>query len=740
MMGDEVFTLPIAIGERIGPYRLTSEIGEGGFGIVYRATQEEPVHREVAIKVIRPGMDTRGVIARFEAERQALAMMDHQNIAKVLDAGATNAGRPYFVMELVVGERITDFCDNHRLSTRRRLEIFTQVCSAVQHAHQKGIIHRDIKPSNVLVAQTERGPVPKVIDFGIAKAIGEQPLTDKTLVTSCGQFLGTPVYTSPEQAGVGRTDVDTRTDIYSLGVLLYELLTGETPHRVTEIGQTTAATLLEMIREHEPMRPSARLKTLDAEQLVTVAARRHSVPESLPSEVAGDLDWIVMKALEKNRDRRYETPHRLLDDIQRYLCCEPVSARPPSKSYQIRKFLRRHRTESIAGALSLLSLLCAFAVSTSLYLSEREARQKSVDAENAQKRLRTLAETNEFHAKLKARESEQIADFLTKIFASVNPDVAMGLDTTLIRKIISNAGERMAVELANQPEVEASLRATIGHLLMNFDELAQSESNYRLALKLEQEIHGSDSRESALVRLELSHILWLEGYLPEAEEQSRLALKILRKWGNEDSPDVLSALEGVGVIIAVAGRNEEAEPIFRQILSTKRKLFGPLSEPVARTLSNLGEVLNAEGNHIEAETLYREALAIYSARTENQHFFDTAYALQHLSEALIPLGKHDEAEKVLVQSLEIRRRYLPKGHTAIISSLEAYGMELNREGKFEASLPILEEALALYRDRYPKEPSRWKSAVKTLADSLLQLGWLDRREQLIQQFEKEAAP
>src|SRR3989440_289760 len=329
-------------GDRIGRYKLRENLGEGGCGVVYVAEQEEPVRRRVALKVIKLGMDTRQVVARFEAERQALAMMEHPNIAKVLDAGTTDMSRPYFVMELVRGIRITDYCDQNHVDTIQRLELFIRVCNAVQHAHQKGIIHRDLKPSNVLVTLHDGVPVPKVIDFGVAKAT-EGRLTDLTVYTALQQFIGTPAYMSPEQAEMSGLDIDTRSDIYSLGVLLYELLTGRTPFDSKEL---LAAGLEEMrrnIREKEPMRPSTRLTTLEAGDLTVVAKRRQADPRKLIHLVQGDLDWIVIKALEKDRTRRYETANEMGRDVQRHLHNQPVVARPPSVSYRFQKFVRRNK-------------------------------------------------------------------------------------------------------------------------------------------------------------------------------------------------------------------------------------------------------------------------------------------------------------------------------------------------------------------------------------------------------------
>src|SRR5260221_4868292 len=333
-------------GDRIGRYKLLQQIGEGGCGVVYMAEQEEPVRRRVALKVIKLGMDTKSVIARFEAERQALALMDHPSIAKVFDAGATEAGRPYFVMELVRGVKITDYCDGRSLTTVERLGLFVQVCRAVQHAHQKGIIHRDIKPSNILVTTTEEGSaLPVVIDFGIAKATTNQRLTDRTLFTAFEMLIGTPAYMSPEQADLSGVDVDTRTDVYSLGVLLYELLTGSPPFDGGSLVKAGLDEIRRGIRDRDPDRPSMRLSSIGAADLTTTAERRQSAPPALIRSVRGDLDWIVMKALEKDRRRRYETANGLALDVQRHLANEPISARPPSKLYKLRKAVLRNKLQ-----------------------------------------------------------------------------------------------------------------------------------------------------------------------------------------------------------------------------------------------------------------------------------------------------------------------------------------------------------------------------------------------------------
>lgn len=393
------------IGTRIGPYTLVESLGKGGCGEVYLAEQTEPVKRQVALKIIKLGMDTQSVIRRFDAERRALAMMDHPNIARVLDAGSTLLGRPYFVLELVRGIPITDYCKQHRSSLRQRVELIIDVCRAIQHAHQKGIIHRDIKPSNVLIAEQDGVPVPKVIDFGIAKAI-EEPLMDESLQTQHLQLLGTPAYMSPEQAGIGGEDVDTRSDIYSIGALLYELIAGRPPFETGSLQTKNAFDLRRMLAEQEPKRPSFRLAQMPRAELPAMSSPD---PERLAARVRGDLDWIVMKAIEKDPSRRYDTANGLALDLQRFLNDEPVAARPPGRLYVLEKLVHRNRVAFASGGIVLLVLIAGFGTSTLLYLRASRAEQRQTELRRTAEELLAKEAKLRSEAEIRERFTEAVA-------------------------------------------------------------------------------------------------------------------------------------------------------------------------------------------------------------------------------------------------------------------------------------------------------------------------------------------
>ena len=455
-------------GTVIGPYKLLQQIGEGGMGIVFMAEQTEPIQRKVALKVIKPGMDSRQVIARFEAERQALAMMDHVNIARVLDVGTTESGLPYFVMELVNGVPITKYCDDNNLTPRQRLELFVPVCQAIQHAHQKGIIHRDIKPSNVMITLYDGKPVPKVIDFGVAKAT-EHKLTERTLFTQYGTMVGTLEYMSPEQAEMSALGVDTRSDIYSLGVLLYELLTGTTPLSNKRMKEAAYAEILRMIKEEEPPKPSTRLSD-SGESLASISAQRHMEPAKLTKLVRGELDWIVMKTLEKDRSRRYETATGLAEDIGHYLADEPVQACPPSAGYRLKKFIRRNKSAALVGSAIVAALIVGLAVAS---LGLVQARCEAIRADHEAE----LAHTQ-------AVRSEHVARFLKEMLKGVGPSVALGRDTTMLREIVDNTAQQIDSDLKDEPEVQIELRLLLAQIYYDLRLYNKMEETVRQTLRL----------------------------------------------------------------------------------------------------------------------------------------------------------------------------------------------------------------------------------------------------------------
>jgi serine/threonine protein kinase/tetratricopeptide (TPR) repeat protein len=569
-----------AAGQMIGRYHVLNLIGEGGFGSVYRAQQREPVVREVALKVIKLGMDTRQVIARFEAERQALAIMDHPNIASVYDAGATETGRPFFVMEFVDGVSITEYCDSHRLPPTKRIRLFQDVCAAVQHAHTKGVIHRDLKPSNILVERhqgieaTDHGismpgcldasmPRPKIIDFGIAKAISGK-LTDQTLTTELSRLIGTPEYMSPEQANTnadGGADIDTRSDIYSLGVLLYELLTGATPFDRARMRSSTFEELQRIIREEEAPKPSTRLSTISS--LHDIAANRALDPRRLLSHVRGDLDWIVLKALEKDRDRRYGSAAELADDLRRHLNHQPVLASPPSVTYRVKKFVRRHRVGVLASCLIALAVMCG---AVGLTVGMVQARNSAEEARDA------------------AQQAQAVNDFMQEILTSVSPE-ADGADVRLV-EVMDDASAAASQRFAGHPLLEAQARDLLGSVYADLSMWSKAKAEFKRATDLWQHHAGpEDPRAITSERLYVGSALNNQQI---AEIESRLP-SLLERTQRIFGPNDLATLDvqrAIGIVHMLRGRTDEAERI---LLDIRERLLAHGDDDALhiRTLRNL---------------------------------------------------------------------------------------------------------------------------------------------------------
>jgi serine/threonine protein kinase len=573
-------------GTTIGRYKLLQQIGEGGFGIVFMAEQQEPVRRMVALKIIKAGMDTREVIARFEAERQALALMDHPNIARVLDGGSTASGRPYFVMDLVKGIPITEFCDQNHLSTEARLRLFMKVCAGVQHAHQKGIIHRDLKPTNVLVTVQEGEPVPKVIDFGIAKAIG-QKLTERTLFTRFEQLIGTPAYMSPEQAEWSGVDIDTRSDIYSLGALLYELLTGTTPFEKETLARAALDEVRRMLRETELPTPSTRLQGL-GQRLDEVARQRHTEPSLLTRLVRGDLDWIVMRALDKDRARRYETANELAHDLERHLRGEPVVAGPPSNIYRAGKFIRRHRLAVAAFAGITLALAVGLALALLGFAQARRAGQRAEED---------------------AAIANAINNFLQfDLLAQADPENTTNRNIT-VREVLDRASGKIKDRFTNQPIVEAEIELTLGTTYMGLSELDVAEPHIRRAVEICTRSFGQDARQTLDALNALAILYADQEKRDKAEPLLRQLVETYRRTLGPENATTLDCLRELGRNYLYWGRADQAEEIMRDLLEKRRRLLGPKHRETLNAMEDLAGVYCFSDRLSDAAAIYEEILS-----------------------------------------------------------------------------------------------------------------------------------
>lgn len=653
-------------GDHIGRYKLLRQIGEGGCGVVYLAEQAEPVYRQVALKVIKPGMDSKSVITRFQAERQALALMDHPNVAKLFDAGTTEAGRPFFIMEMIQGIKITDYCDRRGLTIRERLRLLVQVCQGVQHAHQKGVIHRDIKPSNILVTTTSDGtPLPVIIDFGIAKPATHQLLTDQTFFTVFDLLVGTPAYMSPEQAALTSVDVDTRTDIYSLGVLLYELLTGVTPFDTRQLIKSGLSEMLRVIREEEPPRLSTKLRRMPAPEIKDVAQRRESEPVKLIRDLRGDLDCIAMKALAKDRVQRYATANGLAMDVQRYLAGEPISARSPSALYKFRKTVARNKP-LFAGTGIVVTLLVFF------LLMEHRAHRK---------------------AEIEAAKNQQVTRFLEEMLQGVGPSAALGKDTTILREILDKTSTQIGSGMTDQPAVEAEVRSVMGMVYREIGVNDRAENMDRSALAIYQKLAGANSREAAAVLDELGLALISQGKPSEAEGAERQSLEIRRRLFGNENAEVATSLHDLAHAEMDAGKWSEAEALTRESLAIRQKLFGDDSLPVADSLRNLGILQGDQGNWADAEATEWKVLAIRQKYLGPEHPW-VASTLADIAWVEGGRGKLDEAAALDRQALVMREKLLSPDHPDTAKSLYLLGERERQRGNFPEASSLLTDARA----------------------------------------------
>jgi non-specific serine/threonine protein kinase/serine/threonine-protein kinase len=683
--GDTTVTSPIDFAGTGGPlidrYQLLQKIGEGGMGEVWLAEQKEPVRRRVALKLVKAGMNSREVVARFESERQALALMDHSAIAKVLDAGSTPQGAPYFVMEYVAGVPITDYCDNHRLSTRDRLELFMQVCEGVQHAHQKAIIHRDLKPSNILVTEVDGRPAPKIIDFGVAKAL-TQKLTANTMFTRVGALVGTPEYMSPEQALSSGEDLDTRTDVYSLGIVFYELLAGAPP---IELRKIALDEFLRRLRDEDPPRPSARIRTQDPATSTELARRRRSEAPALARQLQGDLDSIALKALEKDRARRFGSPSDFAADIARYLKNEAVLAVPASTAYRARKFARRNRAALVTACAFALVLIAAAAISIRQSIrANREAAMAQAVNDFLQNDV--LAQASAFNQGMK-------------------PDPNLTVRTALDR-----AAAKIAGKFTYQPLVEASIRHTIGAAYIDLSVYPDAEMEFERALALRREHLGENNPTTISSMGSLAAVYERQGKLTEAEPLYAKVLEANRRLVGEESPATLKSMTGLAVTYAGEGKFDQAEKLLSRALPLEEKVLGKNDLQTLRTMGNLGSIYyyqhkyqqsndlllktleakrralgednpetldtetNLAGNYVdrgdyaEAEPLYSAALAGFR-RVLGEAHHHTINAMNCMADLYRYRGDLPRAEALFSQALEAARRGLGDSHPATLESM-----------------------------------------------------------------------
>jgi serine/threonine protein kinase/tetratricopeptide (TPR) repeat protein len=748
---------PERVGSVIGPYKLLQQLGEGGFGVVYLAEQDQPVRRQVALKIIKPGMDSAQVIARFESERQALALMDHPHIARVIDAGTTESGHPYFVMELVKGVPITEYCDKNHLSPEARLKLFLDVCQAIQHAHHKGIIHRDIKPSNVLVTLQDGVPVVKVIDFGVAKATAQR-LTDRTLFTALGQMIGTPLYMSPEQAGVSTLDVDTRTDVYSLGVLLYELLTGTTPLEAKRLRQAALAEMQRLICEEESPRPSSRLSSL-GDTASVVAVNRGLDLKRLTQLLAADLDWIVMKALEKDRNRRYDTPGAFAEDIDRYLRHDAIQARPPSRSYRLQKFMRRNRAAVLTAMIVVASLVTGTTVSAwqavratnaedsalrsaaseslakqealAAASAERQAKNEATAAARAEKRAKDdalLAAAAEKKAKDEAVEREAEAKavlaFVEKrIIAAAMPKGVLGgqgRDITL-RQAIDTAVPYVSQSFPKQPLIEARLRLVLGFAFEALNSPDKSAEQNRAALALYTKARGPEHPDTIMSMGHLATSYDSLGRSNEALELREKVLALRKARLGPNHQDTILAMEHLANSYHSVGRIAEALELNKQALELNQATLGPEHSQTLANMNNLALSYDEAGRYVDALELDKRSFQILKTKVGIKNP-DTLRIMQNLATDYEHVGKYREAMTLRGQALPLLKTLLGPDHHETLACMESLSGSYMTFGRPRESLEMQEEVVKIRTAKFGVDHPSTVASTHNLAIRYTNLG------------------
>ena len=688
----------------IGPYRILDLLGEGGMAVVYLAEQKEPVKRRVALKIVKLGMDSKQVVARFESERQALAVLDHPNIAKIFDGGITDSGRPYFVMEQVHGIPITDYCDQHRLSTKERIELFATACSAVQHAHHKGLIHRDLKPSNLLVGVVDGKPQVKIIDFGIAKATSTS-FTEHTLVTKIGQVIGTPQYMSPEQADITGLDVDTRTDIYSLGVVLYELLAGVVPLDLTAVGEQAIRLAL---REKDPPKPSTRITEL-GDTSEEIARARNTDPDHLQRELKGDLDWVVMQAIAKDRTRRYETANALAMDCRRFLKHEPVTARSPSAGYIFNRFIRRNRIAVAAAAVVVLAIAVGAVSATIGFIRATEAEQVALQ---------------------EAETATRISGFLTELFQVSDPSEARGNSITA-REILDRGAESIDAGLDDQPEVRATLMVTMADVYQNLGLLKEAEELLGKALELRRQVYAEPHAGIAWVLNKLTEVNVYQGEFTLAREYGEAALEMQRTVYSDVHENIAHSLANLAVIDYYEANYDGALELFAESLEMFEITLGGDHPDVINATSSLGSVHARLGNLVEAERLNRLALERRRRHSGDDHP-DVAVMLGNLAITLKDTGRHDEAEPLYLEVLELQKKLLGES-PSVANTMNNIGLFYLETDDVERATPMLHGALDMWSRTLGAANVKVYVALHNLGQLYINKGDLDQAEEFIRQ-------
>jgi non-specific serine/threonine protein kinase/serine/threonine-protein kinase len=729
--------------ETIGPYHVVNVIGDGGMGVVYAAEQLHPVRRRVAVKMLKPGLATRDVVGRFEAEREALSVMDHPGIAKILDAGVTETGRPYFVMELVRGIRLDEYCDRFRLTIPERLDLFIQLCQAAQHAHQKGVIHRDLKPSNVLVTEQDGKAVPKIIDFGIAKATGQR-FSEAPVVTTLGTAMGTLAYMSPEQAEGSELDVDTRADIYSLGILLYELLAGRVPVDPKEKG--VPYFLSQLVARDTPFpSPAERLGDAPA-----AAMARGTDSAALRRILRGDLQWIVMKAIEKDRGRRYETANGLALELRRYLDDEPILARPPSAGYRLAKLARRHRGVVVASAVAMLALVVGATAAGVGFVRARAATE--------------LARAAEAHAETEAATARQVSEFLIDLFEVSDPGTGRGGQVS-VREILDRGARRVDAELAEQPAVQARMMAAMGTVYQGLGlyddalsllgralalreaslppddpevaeslrrlgdlqrlrgDVAESETNLRRALAINEATLEPDDDEIGHTLLSLGQVVLVRGRPTEAKPLLDRALAIEEGTLGAEHPEVGTLVQDLGTVAYYLGDYAKASQYWARAISIRERQFGPDNPELGVSLNNLGGVYFLEGRYDEAIAAYERARGIWTRTLEPDHP-RFGNVLTNIGETYHALGRYDEAEPLLLEALRIKERRLAPDEPGIAVTLKTLANVFRDQGRLREAEPRYRRALEIMVTVFGPDHARLGEYVDAYADMLR----LDGRE------------